>query len=209
MSNEVCYCCAGNHAEVSVTQFDGTTSYYHTGCYALQNRTLAKYGMRVGMKVIWSGEDEFTGSILCISNEPDGDGHFLSLRNDKGGVDEVGMSLVSYIFSDTEGMYISYGDDPSDITRVHNDIEVSVDPENVYRMILACTNSNGEPDFAFVKVKCTSEDCDEYKDKSRAIKWAEENDYEAPFVVFNCTLDSAGKAIEDNFKWESASIISI
>lgn len=206
-TDNVCYICEKSDTNNHEKQIDGTTTHYHTACMNFQHKTLDKYGLRLGMRVIWEGDFEMEGSILCINSEKDGDGHFLSLRNKQGGVDEVPMSMLKYKM--VNGSWIDFEDDASDITRVHNDIEVSVDPENVYRMILACTNSQGEPDFAFVKVKCTSEDCDEYEDKSRAIQWAEENDYEAPFVVFNCTLDSAGKAIEDNFKWETASVVEV
>lgn len=81
--------------------------------------------------------------------------------------------------------------------------------KKIHRMVLACTNASGEPDFAFVKVQCTDEQCDECDDSSRAIEWAEENDYEAPFVVFNCEEDSAGRSIVDCFTWETASLVSV
>lgn len=93
------------------------------------------------------------------------------------------------------------------ITRVHNDIEVSIDPVTENRMVVACTNSSGEPDFAFVRVRCTDEQRDDGDDYEAAKKWASENDYEEPMVAFNCEVDSAGKSIVDLFTWESSSVI--
>ena len=212
MNDNTCYICGNPNSmrdDNWIVQIDGTYTHYHTECLNAQIETLGKYGLELSMRVIWEGEFEMEGSILCINSETDGNGHYLSLRNKQGGVDEVPMSLVAYTFSDTEGKYIPYGDDPSDITRVHNDIEVSIDPVTENRMVVACTNSSGEPDFAFVTVRCTDEQRDDGDDYEAAKKWASENDYEEPMVAFNCEVDSAGKSIVDQFTWESASIISI
>lgn len=79
----------------------------------------------------------------------------------------------------------------------------------INRMVIACTNSEGDSDFTFVNVRCTKEQLDEHKDYDAAEKWASENDFERPFVVFNCEVDTAGKSIVENFKWETASVVDV
>jgi hypothetical protein len=203
MSNDnVCYICAKGNAENYENQLDGTTTHYHTACMNFQHNTLDKYGLRLGMRVVWEGEFEMEGSILCINSEKDGEGHFLSLRNKRGGVDEVPMSMLKYKM--VNELWFDVDDDASDITRAHN---VSIDPVTENRMVVACTNSNGEPDFAFVTVRCTDEQRDDGDDYEAAKKWASEKDYEEPMVAFNCEVDSAGQSIVDQFCWEASDVI--
>lgn len=96
----------------------------------------------------------------------------------------------------------------NDITRVHNDIEVSIDHVTENRMVVACTNtSRGEPDFTFVRVRCTDEQRDSGDDYEAAKKWASTNGYDEPMVAFNCEVDPAGKAIVNHFCWETSCVI--
>lgn len=207
MNDNTCYICGNPNSMLNdnwIVQIDGTYTHYHTECLNAQIETLGKYGLELSMRVIWEGECDMEGSILCINSEKDGEGHFLSLCNKQGGVDEVPMSMLKYKM--VNGLWFDVDDDASDITRAHN---VSIDPVTENRMVVACTNSNGEPDFAFVRVRCTQSQRENGLDYRAAKKWAKENDYGCAMVAFNCEVDSAGQSIVDNFTWESASIISI
>lgn len=178
----VCYECEKAEAGVHVSQLDGTCSYYHVPCLQKLSATLDKYTLHVGDVVEWIDCDDkvIKGSILTICNELDGAGHYLRLRNAEGGVDEVPVGLLEEVI-----------------------------PKKEYKKIIACTNSEGDPDFAFVKVRCHEAGHDDGYDNDRAIEWAEENDYEQPFVVFDADDDVAGVIIRNHFTWENASVVEV
>jgi len=71
--------------------------------------------------------------------------------------------------------------------------------------MVAATNSNGEPDFFFVKVDGTEEQIEHGWHYDAAKDEASEHGYE-PYLVYdeNC---SAGKALMEHFVWESASTV--
>jgi len=82
-----------------------------------------------------------------------------------------------------------------------------IETVEIHRMVVACTNLCGEPDLAMVKVKTHGNNAvDEGIDVDLAEKWAIENGYEAPFVVFNCDHNSAGLGIAYNFAWDTATV---
>ena len=64
----------------------------------------------------------------------------------------------------------------------------------IINCIVACRNSNGEPDLFFVKVDCTSDQYNNGEHYDAAKKQAELEGYEAPFVAFD-DCDSAGRAM--------------
>lgn len=72
--------------------------------------------------------------------------------------------------------------------------------------IVSCLNSNGEPDFFFVKVQCTQEQYDNGYHYEAAKDFAEDEGYEA-YLVYDQN-DPGGKAIMDKFNWQSASLIT-
>ena len=53
------------------------------------------------------------------------------------------------------------------------------------RVVVACRNAAGEPDFAPVRVQISEEDFDLGDHYDRAIEIAESNGYEGPFVCFD------------------------
>jgi hypothetical protein len=71
-------------------------------------------------------------------------------------------------------------------------------------MVVACSNSEGEPDFFFVKVTGEQAQVDHGDFYGAAKEAAEEQDYEGPMVAFDCELDSAGIAIAEHFTWDTA-----
>jgi hypothetical protein len=78
----------------------------------------------------------------------------------------------------------------------------------IIRIVIACHNANGEPDFAFVKVCCDEEDIIKGIHYDVAEGWAENNAYEGPFVCFDESDIALGpKFLLNHFVWESASII--
>ena len=76
------------------------------------------------------------------------------------------------------------------------------------KCIVACHNSNGEPDLFFVKVETTQEQIDNGVHYARAREEAELCGYDACItsVTFDET-DSAGKAMLDLFQWDSANVV--
>lgn len=116
MNDNTCYVCGESNSMLNdnwIIQLDGTYTHYHDACMKAQIEKLSSYGLELSMRVIWEDEFEMEGSILCINDENDGNGHFLSLRNTQGGVDEVPMSMLKYIM--VNGSWIDFEDDASDI----------------------------------------------------------------------------------------------
>lgn len=77
----------------------------------------------------------------------------------------------------------------------------------ITRMVVAGNNSEGEPDFYFVKVRCTRNMLSQDKHKEAAEADAKENGYE-PKLVYD-EYDMGGGRLLDLFVWESASTITI
>lgn len=78
-----------------------------------------------------------------------------------------------------------------------------------YRMAIACLNDEGEPDFVFVIVKCTEDQCDNGLDRKAAKKWAKERGDVSNPIPFNCERDCVGEHLVNAFTWESASVIEV
>lgn len=78
-----------------------------------------------------------------------------------------------------------------------------------YRMAIACLNDEGEPDFVFVIVKCTAEQCEKGLERKAAKKWAKERFDVSNPIPFNCNLDLMGKFLSKAFTWETASVIEV
>ena len=76
------------------------------------------------------------------------------------------------------------------------------------KCIVACHNSNGEPDLFFVKVEATEDQIENGEHYDRARREAELCGYDAGItsVTFD-ESDSAGKAMLDLFQWDTSSII--
>ncbi len=72
------------------------------------------------------------------------------------------------------------------------------------KCVVACHNAQGEPDLAFVKVRCTQAQYDEGQHYQAAELWAHQDNYEAPFVVFD--ENDGPDALFDLFVWNSASV---
>ena len=71
--------------------------------------------------------------------------------------------------------------------------------------IVAASNSNGDPDLFFVKVRCTQEQYDNGAHYVRAKAAAESAGYE-PFLAYD-EQDSAGRAMLPLFEWKTASTV--
>jgi len=171
--------------------------------------------MVLGAILLWEDADgkAIMGAVVCGEHEVDGEGHFIHTVNIDGGHDEVPLSLLVAFRNapDTNWIYEQETDkfDDNELDRLARDFTVETDFEHIeiHRMAIACTNASGEPDLAFVKVKTTGADAvDEGRDVDLAEQWASENDYEAPFVTFNCDHNSAGKTIAEHITWETATV---
>ena len=81
----------------------------------------------------------------------------------------------------------------------------------VHQIVLACTNANGAPDFAFVQVDCSEEMFNEGEHYKAAEKFAQsELGYEGPFVCFDEKDMQGGLGfLKGQFVWESASTVTI
>ena len=86
--------------------------------------------------------------------------------------------------------------------------EMPIGDDHLVKVMVACSNASGEPDFYFVKVRCTQEQYDNGDHYDAAKDAASERDYEGAMVAFD-ENDSAGKAMLPLFVWESAGIIDI
>lgn len=77
----------------------------------------------------------------------------------------------------------------------------------IVRRVLACHNAEGCPDLTFVKVRCTQAQYHEGDHYAAAQAWANADNYEAPFVVFD-EHDVPAEVLE-LFVWKSASIVTV
>lgn len=75
------------------------------------------------------------------------------------------------------------------------------------RVVVAALNSNGEPDFYFVKIRSTYEEYQDGEHYALAERKAIDEGYE-PRISFD-ELDPAGKAILEHFVWDSASTYTV
>ena len=79
--------------------------------------------------------------------------------------------------------------------------------KNQYKCIVACINSNGEPDLYFCIVECTEEQYNNGEHYDRANGQCDEDGYDS--LLAYDENDSAGKAMLPLFEWDSASILEI
>ena len=75
------------------------------------------------------------------------------------------------------------------------------------KVIVAAYNTNGEPDFFFVIVRCTQEEYDNGDHYVVAEEKAIREGY-TPRISYD-EFDTAGKALLPLFVWESASKVSV
>lgn len=75
------------------------------------------------------------------------------------------------------------------------------------KIMVACLNGMGEPDFYFCKVRCTREEYENAEHYALAERKASDEGYE-PRLSFD-ENDAAGKAIVDHFVWESANTFTV
>ncbi len=73
-----------------------------------------------------------------------------------------------------------------------------------YKMMVACHNANGEPDFYFCKIRCTKAEYNNGEHYALASRKAKDKGYREPFVTID-ENDLAGKAIVDHFVWNAVS----
>lgn len=78
----------------------------------------------------------------------------------------------------------------------------------IIKCIVACTNSSGEPDLYFAKVKCTKDQYETGKHYDAIKDEAANEGYMEPFIVYDQN-DRAGKFMLSLFVWDSASIHKI
>ncbi len=71
---------------------------------------------------------------------------------------------------------------------------------------VACTNSNGEPDFYFVTVKCTDEQYENGDHYDRAKEEAEEAGYD-PFLVYDENDPYSAKIMSMTI-WKDNNVVS-
>jgi hypothetical protein len=76
---------------------------------------------------------------------------------------------------------------------------------NTYKVVVACYNASGEPDFFFCKVNCLPADYDEGVHYEIAKQAAKDNGYERPNVAYD-ESDSPAKELFKMFEWDSASL---
>jgi hypothetical protein len=75
----------------------------------------------------------------------------------------------------------------------------------IIRVVLACHNASGAPDFTFVQVKCTPDAVAEGEHYETAKNWALAMDYEGPFVCFD---ENDGPAwLFQHFIWDKADTV--
>jgi len=77
----------------------------------------------------------------------------------------------------------------------------------VVKCVIACHNASGEPDLAFVQIRCTQAQYDEGKHYEAAQNWACNDNYESPFVVFD--ENDAPNGLLEMFVWASARIVDV
>jgi hypothetical protein len=76
----------------------------------------------------------------------------------------------------------------------------------IVKCVLACHNASGVPDLVFVKVRCTQSQYGEGLHYDAAQRWARQDNYEGPFVVFD--ENDGPIALFNLFVWPSATIVN-
>ena len=76
------------------------------------------------------------------------------------------------------------------------------------RVVVACTNSNGEPDFYFCKVNCTDQQYENGEHYEVAKRAALDNDYDGQMVAYDDAC-YAGKNLMKMFHWSSATQLNV
>jgi len=76
-------------------------------------------------------------------------------------------------------------------------------------MVVACTNSDGDPDLFFCKVTGTPDQILAGKHYGAAKRCASNEDNGGHMVAFDCEDDAAGEAMKPLFTWETCSGITI
>jgi hypothetical protein len=77
----------------------------------------------------------------------------------------------------------------------------------VYKMIVAATNANGDPDFYFCKVDCTEQDAQLGLHYEAAKNAAKDNGYEGEMFAFDG--DDPPKPLFNLFNWDSVCPLSL
>jgi hypothetical protein len=88
---------------------DGSVAYYDDDCFLAQTTMLEPYDLHIGDRIEWRDTDDLThtGSIVRITEEGDDCGHFVTLRNPKGGDDQVPMAMIEKV-QDIHGNWIPF-----------------------------------------------------------------------------------------------------
>lgn len=79
----------------------------------------------------------------------------------------------------------------------------------IIKVVIACHNFAGEPDFAFVRVTATAEQFENGEHYDCVHSWAEANSYESPLVCFDEDDCGSFPWLLDHFEWDSASVIAV
>lgn len=77
------------------------------------------------------------------------------------------------------------------------------------KIVVAGTNSNGQPDFYFVIVLASDDDVVHGRHYEAAQMAAVNNDYEEPFVCFDEQDSTYFPWLHAHFAWESASVVPV
>jgi hypothetical protein len=75
----------------------------------------------------------------------------------------------------------------------------------IIKMVAACINADGEPDFGFVKVKMLANNIMLGEHYEVAKRWFLDNDYEEPMVIWDEV--ECPYWLFERFVWKSASIV--
>ena len=91
------------------------------------------------------------------------------------------------------------------------EIQYMTPSTHVKRMLVACRNAAGEPDFFPCRVAPATEGVvmDDLAVRQAAAKDAELQDYAAPYTVYDCDCDPAGIAVCAAFNWDDSSLITL
>ena len=98
-------------------------------------------------------------------------------------------------------------DGPFRTPKEAGDRQKELETPTEHKLIVACLNANGEPDFYFCKVRCTGEQYNSAEHYVLAEDKAIEAGYE-PRLAFD-EKDAGGKAILKHFVWKSASTFTV
>jgi hypothetical protein len=101
--------------------------------------------------------------------------------------------------------------EPRKVNTVHLEHYGVSDSEQIVRrkikVVAACTNAGGEPDFAFGTVECGEDEYNLGKHYDAVKDVLVENGYEGPFVMFD--EDECPSWLLERFVWQSATCVSI